>query len=63
MYSKIESYEHFFTYPMTSGTLGIWLVSHVREEVKIANVSNVASKYVRLPQGDKCVVISMLHTL
>jgi hypothetical protein len=62
MYSTFQNREDFFSYPLHSGALGIWLVSDLREEIEITEVCNVDSKYVKLPVGGQFLVLPLLHT-
>ena len=62
LYSKFQMVSDYFSYPLKSGSLGIYLVSDLSDEVHTAKISCVECKLVMLPKGEDFVVLPLLHT-
>ena len=60
-YNSFLCKEDFFTYPTASSNLGIFQVSNVSTELKVANLQTVKVKYVLLPYRNKMVALPIIH--
>ncbi|XP_067229733.1 uncharacterized protein [Chanodichthys erythropterus] len=59
--NEYKQVEHFFTYPIDSRELGIFVVSNLSTNIKCFMVRNKPQKYVRLPFQNRFVVVPLLH--
>ncbi|XP_048010162.1 uncharacterized protein si:dkey-242h9.3 isoform X1 [Megalobrama amblycephala] len=59
--NEYKQVEHFFTYPIDSRELGIYVVSNLSTNIKCFMIRNKPQKYVRLPFQNRFVVVPLLH--
>ena len=61
VYDRFRSVRSFFTTPLDSAVLGIYLVSQPKGQLEMTEISNVHTKYVLLPVQDASVAVPLLH--
>lgn len=59
--NEYKHVENFFSYPIDSKELGIYVVSNLSTRVKCFMIGRNLQKYVRLPFQNKFVVVPLLH--
>lgn len=59
--NEYKQVEHFFTYPIDSRELGIYVVSNLSTNIKSFMIRNKPKKFVRLPFQNRFVVVPLLH--
>lgn len=59
--NEYKQVEHFFTYPIDSRELGIYVVSKLSTNIKCFIVRQKPQKFVRLPFEKRFVVVPLLH--
>ena len=62
MYEKFESKEAFFSYPISSDSIGTFKVSRLSKKTEMCPVSAVQHKCVIMPYKSVWVAIVLLHT-
>lgn len=58
---EYKQVDHFFTYPIDSRELGIFVVSNLSTNIKSFMIRNKPQKFVRLPFQNRFVVVPLLH--
>ena len=61
VYQKFCNVQDFFSYPLQSIKIGIYLVSDLSNEMFVGSLSDFCSKNVMLPYKDAYVVFPLLH--
>lgn len=59
--NEYKQVEHFFTYPIDSRELGIYVVPNLSTNIKSFMIRNKPQKFVRLPFQNRFVVVPLLH--
>ena len=54
-------HESFYTYPLNSVSLGVFSVSRIDGQMRIAPLSDITKKYVLLPKANSLLVVPLLH--
>lgn len=63
VFEEFSGHRNFFSYPLESNVLDIFLVSGMTGELKWCKVSDIKCKCVLLPYNDCYVSIPMIHTV
>lgn len=61
LYYQFHAVETFYIYPLSSSSLGVFLLSQLPESLKCVKVDDGLCKYVLLPFKDKHVGMPLLH--
>lgn len=62
LYHSYKRYEDLYHYPLKSGSLGVYVVSHESNTLEICSVKEIQEKYMLFPLGTKIVAFPMVHT-
>ena len=62
IFSEFLQTDSFFAYPFDSSRIGVFKVSHLSNELKIASSRDIQLKYALFPSSGKYVAFPILHT-
>lgn len=61
VYSTFKKQESFFSYPVPSKSLGIFLLDRLSENTRLCSVAQIQHKLFMLPQGHQFVAMPLVH--
>lgn len=62
IYQAYAVRENFFDYPLPSGSLGIFKVSRLQNNLKMCSIESITAKYLLIPFSAKTIAFPLLHS-